>query len=251
MTYLIAENVSLDIPIVDASKGFRGEFLARYAGGRVERRGGSRRVVVHALRDIDLDLRDGDRLGLIGHNGSGKTTLLRTLAGIYQPSEGRVMADTHVTPLLNPNVGLEMDETGYDNIINLARFHGMNLERMRSRFDRIAEFSELGEYLRLPVRTYSAGMQVRLSFSILMSLEPRILLIDEGIGAADAHFSTKAAHAMREFCRSANILVLATHSGGMIRELCNRAIMMDHGRVVDAGSAIDVMDRYDASVAQA
>lgn len=249
MTYLRASNITVDIPVVDVRRSFRGEFLARYTGGLISCDQKKGRVIVRALSGVTVDLKDGDRLGLIGHNGSGKSTLLRVLAGIYQPTLGMVTCNGLVTPMLNPNVGMDYDETGYENIVNMAKFLGAGLHDMRRKIAEIEELSELGSFLHLPVRTYSSGMQVRLAFAIITSIRPEILIMDEGIGAADAHFTAKADLHLRNLCEQTRIMVLATHSEGMMRCLCNKALLLDHGRAVAIGSVDEVLARYNAQLA--
>lgn len=224
-------------------------FLGGLTGGRIlpERLKGQN-VVVKALDDISFELRSGDRIGLIGHNGAGKTTLLRVLAGIYYPTAGTVDIQGHVTPMLNQAPGMEMEDTGYENIINCGMLLGMRLAEIKAKAPEIVEFSELGDYINLPIRTYSSGMLARLTFSIATSLEPGIMILDEGIGAADARFSDKAAKRVKEMMERTDILVLASHSVPLIDLWCNKAALMHHGRMLEIGPVKEVGKSYERIV---
>lgn len=244
MALIQLHNVTFDIPVIDASRSFRSAIISRYTGGRITRGDRKRRVQVRALENVSLVLRDGDRLGLIGHNGCGKSTLLKVMAGIYTPSMGVAWAEGLVTPLFNPNLGIDYEDTGYQNMLNMAMFIGMSREDLARKMPEIVEVCELGDFLDLPMRTYSAGMQVRLAFAVLTSLEPEILLLDEGIGAADARFSERADARMAALCDRLQILVLATHAEALIRRLCNKALLLEHGRVAAFGNVEEVLDVY-------
>jgi ABC-type polysaccharide/polyol phosphate transport system ATPase subunit len=249
MTRIKVDGVTLDIPIVDARRSLRSEFLANYTGGRI--RGGdqqNRRVSVRALENISFSLREGDRLGLIGHNGSGKTTLLRIISGIYQPTRGSVWTRGTVTPLFNPMIGLDQDDTGYENIFNIGFLLGMSREEVAKKADDIAAFCELGEFLELPVRTYSAGMLVRLAFAVATAIETDILLLDEAIGAGDARFASRAEQRVNAFYRRIGALVIASHSVELIRKMCNRALLLEHGNVSAYGDVDEVIDLYERRV---
>src|SRR5688572_5024324 len=182
MSHLLLENVEVDFPIFGANKNLRLTLLSGLTGGRIiPNRMQKQTVVVKALEGISLDLRDGDRLGLIGHNGAGKSTLLRVMAGVYQPTVGRVSVQGNLTPLLDLTPGIEPEDTGYDNIITVGLLLGMSLAEITAKAPGIVEFSELGDFIYLPMRTYSSGMMARLSTSIATSIDPGILLLDEGI----------------------------------------------------------------------
>lgn len=204
------------------------------------------RVTVQALTGITIDIEHGDRLALIGANGAGKSTLLKVLAGIYAPTRGRVHASGRVSALLTASVGLNPEATGRENIINRGMYMDVHPRDMRPRVDEIAEFTELGYYIDMPVRTYSAGMMIRLCFAVATSLRPEILLMDEWLAAGDAAFLNKAHQRMQEFVSASSIMVLASHSMALLREWCNRAILLDHGRIVAAGDFDEVEAAYEA-----
>jgi ABC-2 type transport system ATP-binding protein/lipopolysaccharide transport system ATP-binding protein len=191
-----------------------------------------------------LDIEDGDRLGLIGPNGAGKTTLLRVLAGIYHPTRGEVYSSGKVSALLDVSVGLNPEATGRENIILRGMYMDIHPREMRARVDEIAEFTELGPYLDMPTRTYSAGMMVRLGFAVSTCVPPEILLMDEWLSAGDASFLDKAQRRMESFVGSSSILVLASHSMELLRKWCNRGILLQHGRIVAHGRIDDVIAAY-------
>jgi ABC-type polysaccharide/polyol phosphate transport system ATPase subunit len=249
LTRIDVDNVTLDIPIVDARRSLRSELLADYAGGRI--RGGDRegrRVAVRALDGVSLKLEDGERLGLIGHNGSGKTTLLRILAGIYQPTSGLVTTRGAVTPLFNPMIGLDAESTGYENIFNIGLLLGMTRAEIIAKADDIVEFCELGAFLDLPARTYSAGMLVRLAFAVATSLETDILLLDEAIGTGDARFAKRAEQRVNALYGRVGTLVIASHSVEILKQMCTRALLLEHGKLIADGDVSEVLEIYEGKV---
>jgi len=244
VTRLALEGVGVDFPIFGAHKNLRLSFLSGVTGGRILPKHMEKPVVVKALEDINLDLKSGDRIGLMGHNGAGKSTLLRVMAGVYYPTAGRVVAEGSLTPLLNLTPGMETEDSGYDNIITVGLLLGMSMAEITEKAPGIVAFSELGDYIHLPVRTYSSGMQARLAFSIATSLDPGILLLDEGIGAADAHFADKAAARTKEMMEKTEILVLASHAEGLLEAMCDKAALMHHGRLLEVGPFAPVQKAY-------
>ena len=205
---------------------------------------------MRALHNVSLKLGHGDRLGILGHNGAGKSTLLRVMAGVYVPAAGRVIIDGRVSPLFNTSPGLDIDDTGYENIVTCGMLLGMTLNEIRVKTPEIAEFTELGDYLNLPVRTYSTGMVTRLGFAIATSIHPEILLLDEGLGAGDARFAEHAKRRIDALIERSSILVLASHSEALIRSMCNRAMLLDGGRIAMLGGVDDVIERYRLRSAQ-
>jgi len=246
MTSIVVEHVTVEFPIYGSQKSLRKELFGRATGGLIRREGArNRRVTVRALSDVSLRLGDGDRLGLIGHNGAGKSTLLRVLAGVYEPAGGRVAISGRVSPLFNTSPGLDMDDTGYDNIRTCGLLLGMTRDEIARKIPDIEQFSELGDYLSLPVRTYSTGMMTRLSFAIGTAIDPEILLLDEGLGAGDARFAERAARRVDELIARSRVLVLASHSTDLIRSMCNRAMLFESGRITAAGAVEEVIEIYD------
>ncbi len=189
------------------------------------------RVVVRALCDINLRLNSGDRLGLIGSNGAGKTTLLRVLAGIYEPVIGRVRVQGSLNALLDPSLGMNMELTGRENILLRGLYNGLPRSMLPRLEEDVAEFAELGNFMDLPMRIYSAGMVVRLGFALATAIKPQILLMDEWFLAGDAVFLEKARHRLEEMVRGAEILVLSSHQGDIIKDWCTRVLWMEQGEI--------------------
>jgi len=237
-------NASVDFPIFDAkTRSLKKTVLGLgKAGGRI---GTEQRVpVIEALRDISVRMADGDRVALVGHNGAGKTTLLRLLSGIYEPTRGSSRIEGKIAPIFDLAVGMDPEISGYENIIIRGLFLGMTRRQMEGKIAEIAEFTELGDYLSMPLRTYSTGMRVRLALGVVTSIDPEILLLDEGIGAVDAEFLAKARTRLNELVERSGILVFASHSDEFLRQLCTSAIWMEHGRVKQQGSLREVLTAY-------
>lgn len=245
MPNLSAKNVSLLFPVHShpqlsgqGDAGGDARFVVSLSG-RVQG--------VRALDQVSFDLKSGDRLALIGANGSGKTTLLQLMAGILTPDEGEIVVEGRTTNLININFGLRMDATGYRNIVLRGLAVGQTIEAIEERRADIEKFSELNEFLNLPVSAYSAGMRMRLSFAIATAFEPEILLLDEWLSVGDEAFRKKASQRMLEFVDKAGILVLASHNDVLLRQHCNRALWLDRGRVRMDGGVDEVLSEYDAS----
>jgi ABC-type polysaccharide/polyol phosphate transport system ATPase subunit len=241
---VVLEHVHVNFPIYNGfRRSLRHTLVNATTGGRILSDTGDR-ICIEALDDISFNLSHGDRLGLIGHNGAGKTTLLRVLAGIYIPPEGVVRVEGRVAPIFDAGLGIDLESTGYENIRLRGLYLGFTRAQMEAKAEEIAEFTELGSFLQMPVRTYSAGMQARLAFAISTSIEPEILLLDEGIAAGDAAFLQKANQRLHEFIESSGIMVLASHSDPLIRAFCNKAMLLEHGRIVGFGPVDEVLAAY-------
>ena len=234
MAHISIENLTVEFAIFGAnSRSLKNQILSQATGGRVM--SGSRDIVtVRAIDGLNLEINDGDRIGLVGHNGSGKTTLLRVLAGIYKPSGGAITISGKVGALLDPNSGMDPESTGIENIYLRGYMMGMSRREIASKLDDIAEFTELGDFLSLPMRTYSAGMFARLAFGVSTAAHNDILLIDEGIGAGDAGFQKKARDRIESLFDRTPIVILASHSEALIGEFCNRRVQMEHGVLKEA-----------------
>ena len=243
MASIELHNVSVAFPIYSAgSRSFKNAMLAATTGGRIGNE--AKHVVVQALDQVSLQFQKGDRVALIGHNGAGKTTLLRVLAGIYEPRVGWVKVEGRVTPMFDINLGIDPESTGYENIILRGLYLGLTRAEIMERRDSVAEFTELGPFLDFPVRTYSAGMHARLAFAMATCINPEILLLDEGIGAGDASFMEKANERLAQFIAKTGILVLASHTDALVRKLCNKAVLMEHGRAVWVGEVDEGLAVY-------
>lgn len=231
----------VDFPLFDAkSRSLKNHLLA---GGRISL-GATAVPVVHALRGITLSLGAGDRVGLIGRNGAGKSTLLRMLAGIYEPTHGYARTWGRVAPVFDLGVGMDPEISGYDNILLRGLFLGASRKYMRKRVAEIAEFTELGDYLSMPLRTYSTGMRVRLALGVVTAIEPEVLLLDEGIGAVDTDFLHRARTRLHDLVNRAGLLVFASHTDELLREYCQRALWLEDGRIRSEGPIAEVLDDY-------
>jgi ABC-type polysaccharide/polyol phosphate transport system ATPase subunit len=211
--------------------------------GRIGRGGDA--TYITALRSLSLDVGLGARVGLVGRNGSGKSTLLRTLAGIITPQAGRIEVQGSIACLLSLGAGLDPDKSGYDNLKLIGRLHGMQGKELREAVEEAGDFSELGSFLNMPVRSYSAGMATRLSFAIATSRHADIMLIDEVIGAGDTHFIGKAVQRVRELCAQSGIVVVASHAPDILHTFCDEAILMNAGEVLHRGPVDEVLAAYD------
>jgi lipopolysaccharide transport system ATP-binding protein len=201
---------------------------------------------IRALQDISLDMGDGDRVGIIGHNGAGKSTLLKLLAGIYPPSRGRRLVQGRISSLFEISLGFEMEASGWENIAYRGYLQGETPRSVRAKMQAIADFSELGSFLDMPVRYYSAGMLVRLAFSIATAIEPEILLIDEVLAVGDLAFQDKARQRMQDMMAKARLIVFVSHDLEALGRLCNRAIWLDHGRIMEVGPVEHAVAAYKA-----
>jgi lipopolysaccharide transport system ATP-binding protein len=221
-------DLTLRFPVYGVDAKSLKKHLAKIAvGGSLGRHHGVTEVT--ALSHLDLELKAGDRLGLIGHNGSGKTTLLRALSGAYEPDEGAVEVTGRIAALLDLNLGIDPAATGYDNIRLRGRIAGLTSREVDARMDEIAEFSGLGPFLAMPVKTYSAGMQARLAFAAATAVEADVLLMDEWISVGDADFQKLAHRRLLKLVERAGILVLASHDVELIRLYCNKVMRLEGG----------------------
>jgi ABC-type polysaccharide/polyol phosphate transport system ATPase subunit len=202
------------------------------------------KMEVRALQEVSLGVEAGERLGVIGHNGAGKSTLLKLLAGIYYPTRGRRRVQGQISSLFDISLGFEQEATGWENIYYRSYLQGETRRSVDAKVQSIAEFSELGEFLNMPVRYYSAGMMVRLAFAIATAIEPEVLLIDEVLSVGDLAFQEKARQRMREMMARAQIIILVSHDLASFPKFCDRVLWMDHGRVRQVGPPMEVITAY-------
>jgi ABC-type polysaccharide/polyol phosphate transport system ATPase subunit len=243
-TELTLKNVSVSFPIYQGgSRSLKKRLLYRGTGGQMAS-DANHRLVVEALRDVSLSLKAGDRVALIGSNGAGKTTLLRVMAGVYEPTVGDVIFHGRISPMFDISLGIDSEVSGYDNIRLRGLILGLSASEIESRIPDIVEFTELGDYLDIPVRAYSSGMMTRLTFAIATCFSPEILLMDEWIMAGDAAFLAKAQRRVRTFVERANILVLASHSLEICRQWCTKAVWMERGEIKMLGDIEPVLTAY-------
>ena len=218
--------------------------LKEYVVKGLFRRGANSGVKVHALTDIHFSAQEGDRIGIIGHNGAGKSTLLKLIAGIYPPSEGSVAVTGRICSLFDIALGFEPEATGWENIVFRSLLHGQTPAKVRAKMDGIGAFTELGDFLSVPVRNYSAGMLMRLAFAIATSAEPEVLLIDEFLSVGDMAFQLKARGRMKELMASSRLMIVVSHDLNTLREACNRVIWMKHGKMIMEGPSTQVIQAY-------
>ncbi|WP_409489287.1 ABC transporter ATP-binding protein [Amycolatopsis sp. cmx-11-12] len=242
MVSIDVHNAFVDFPIFDAKTRSLKKRVLGKVGGKIGTE--SKVPIIEALHDVTLSLKQGDRVGLVGHNGAGKSTLLRLLSGIYEPTRGSAKISGKIAPVFDLGIGMDPEISGLENIIVRGLFLGMTAKQMEARVDDIADFTELGDYLQMPLRTYSTGMRVRLALGVVTSIDPEILILDEGIGAVDAAFLNKAKDRLKDLVKRSGILVFASHSDEFLFELCDSAIWMDEGHVKQRGSLREVLTGY-------
>lgn len=229
-TIVELQHVELSYPIYSTKAQSLRNAIANIAVGGKLLRDGHDFVHVKALDRISFTLNEGDRLGIIGHNGAGKSTLLKVLAGVYEPDRGRVHIAGRISSMIDINLGLDFELTGRENLITMGRMRGFTLKQIHQKIPGIIEFSELGQFIDLPIKTYSAGMTTRLVFAVATSLEPDILLMDEWIGAGDASFFQKAVDRLNDILQRSRVIVLASHNQQLIRDVCNKLLVLDGGQ---------------------
>ena len=230
--FIDSRGVTVEFPIYENShRSLKKKVLNLTTGGKIGSDAG-KHPVVRALDQINFTFEHGERVGLTGHNGSGKTTLLRVLSGVYAPVHGSLDVRGKIASLLDVSMGLDPDATGFENIYLRGIMDGLKPSVIRDKTDDIADFTELDEYLNLPVRTYSSGMMLRLAFAISTSVEADILIMDEWLSVGDAQFSAKAADRLEKLVNKAGILVIASHDPKLIERVCTRRIHLEHGKIM-------------------
>lgn len=243
MAHLILQDVTIDFPVYDGgSRSLRRTLVSGGVGGLITRAG--RRVTVRGLDGVSLAIGPGDRVGLVGHNGAGKSTLLKVLAGLYRPARGSVQVNGRVASLFSLSSVLDPEMSGYENIERASILLGIPSVPGRALREEVEEFTELGEFLTLPVKTYSLGMQLRLAFALMTAQTPDILLVDEVLAVGDVAFLAKASMRMQAFRDRVDIMVMATHDNNQIRAFCNKVIWLEHGRIRQHGPMDEVMDAF-------
>lgn len=230
MAHIIFEHVNVDFPIYNAkNRSLKNTVMQAATGGKVSF--GAEGTVIRSLEDVTFEIHEGERVGIVGHNGAGKSTLLRALSNVYAPTAGRAEIVGEIGSLVDIGLGIDGEATGRENIYIRGALLGLKRREIEKRFDEIVEFSELGEFINMPVRTYSSGMHLRLAFAVATIIRPEILLMDEWLSVGDAAFNEKAEQRLSDLVKSSRILVIASHSRELIERTCNRAMWFEHGRL--------------------
>jgi lipopolysaccharide transport system ATP-binding protein len=231
MGYIRAKDIVVEFPIYGSSSRSLKRAVIRAATGGILARDASDRVVVRALDRVSFEFAEGDRVGIVGHNGSGKSTLLRVLAGAYEPVSGEIEVRGRIASMLNIWLGMDTEATGYENIFMRGAIMGLRRAEIARLVEDIATFTDLGDYLAMPLRTYSSGMAMRLAFAVSTSIPAEIILMDEWLSVGDADFAGKSRERLTKLLDQAKILVLATHDESLIHSMCNKVVRLDHGSV--------------------
>lgn len=243
MAHILFDHVCVDFPIYNAkNRSLKNTVMQAATGGKVSF--GAEGTIIRSLDDVSFTLKDGDRVGLVGHNGAGKSTLLRALSRVYEPTSGYAQIEGEIGSLVDISLGIDAEATGRENIFIRGALLGLRRKEIENRFDEIVEFSELGSFVDMPVRTYSSGMHLRLAFAVATIIRPEILLMDEWLSVGDASFNAKAESRLTELVQSSRILVIASHSRELIEKTCNRALWFEHGRLKMDGTPQEVCRAY-------
>lgn len=250
MAHIVLDKASVELAIYNSrGRALKSEILRRTVGGGLQNDRDRSIQVVKALNEVSFKANDGDRVGLVGGNGAGKTTLLRVLSRVYPPTSGHAVVKGRISSLIDLSMGMDSDATGYDNIEMRGIMLGLNRKQAQAIIPDIEDFSELGEFLSLPIRTYSSGMMLRLAFAVSTAVHPDILILDEIIGVGDAAFAQKAQKRLHSMIEKASIMFLASHDNMTIQRFCNRTLWMKGGKLVMDGTPDEVLKAYAADVA--
>lgn len=243
MAHINFKQVYIDFPIYNSkNRSLKNTVMQAATGGSVNF--GAEGVIVRSINNVSFSIKDGDRVGLIGHNGAGKSTLLRAISGVYEPTSGNAEIYGDVGSLVDISLGIDPEATGRENIYIRAALLGLSDQLIRDKFDDIVEFSELGAFIDMPVRTYSSGMHLRLAFAVATVVKPEILLMDEWLSVGDAAFNKKAEERLVQLVNASRILVIASHSADLINKVCNRVMWFEHGQLIMDGSPQEVCKAY-------
>lgn len=244
MAFISLNNVCVDIPIFNSQgRSLKKTVMGIATGGKIGLTE-SGKTVVRTLDRISFSVSPRERIGLIGHNGAGKSTLLRVLSRVYTPTSGSIVIDGDIGSLIDISLGIDGEATGIENIFLRAALLGIPKKKVLQELDSIIEFSELGDFIKLPVRTYSTGMHLRLAFAVSTMINPSILLMDEWLSVGDKSFQQKAERRLNELIERSNILVIASHSKELIERCCTRVLWLEHGSIKMDGPAEEVCAAY-------
>jgi lipopolysaccharide transport system ATP-binding protein len=244
MANISLQQASVVLPIFNSSsRSITNTLVSAATGGALTAQKGGH-ISIEALKNLDLEIASGDRLGIIGHNGSGKSTLLRLLSGIYEPSSGEIQRSGSISSLVDISLGINPESTGRENIFLRGKLMGLSRKEIDEKIDEIIEFSELGDYINLPVRIYSSGMLLRLAFSVSTSISADILIMDEWLSVGDGSFAERASNRLKELVDSSEILVIASHTRSLIEETCNKVVWLEHGVIKKVGPVDEIVPQY-------
>lgn len=244
MTQITFNNVSIEFPIFNATgRSLTSSILKVATGGKLDADPNGR-VLVTALTDVSFSFQEGDKVALLGHNGAGKSTLLRALGRVYAPSKGHVEISGEIGSLIDISLGINLEASGRENVFIRGQLLGLTKQEIAAKYQEIVDFAELGDFMEMPVRTYSSGMHLRLAFAVSTVVRPEILLMDEWLSVGDSDFQHKAEERLRSLVSETKILAIATHSRELVEAVCNRAIWLEHGRVKMDGPIAEVVPAY-------
>jgi lipopolysaccharide transport system ATP-binding protein len=244
MAYITFNKVSIEFPIFNATgRSLTSSILKIATGGKLDSDPNGR-VIVKALTDASFSLREGDKVALLGHNGAGKSTMLRALGRVYAPTKGTAEIVGQVGSLIDISLGINPEATGKENVFIRGQLLGLTKQEVMDKYDEIVAFAELGDFMEMPVRTYSSGMHLRLAFAVSTVVRPEILLMDEWLSVGDADFQLKAESRLRDLVSGTRILAIATHSRELVEAVCNRAIWLEHGQIKMDGPIVEVVPAY-------
>jgi lipopolysaccharide transport system ATP-binding protein len=244
MAHIILNNASVVLPIYNSSaRSITNTIVSAATGGVLTAQKGGH-LSIEALKDLNLEIKSGDRLGIVGHNGAGKSTLLRLLSGVFEPSSGKISRSGSISSLVDIALGINGENTGRENIFLRGKLMGLSKRQIDQKIEEIIEFSELGDYINLPVRIYSSGMLLRLAFSVSTSISADILIMDEWLSVGDGAFAERSAERLRELVDNSEILVIASHARDLIEETCNKVVWLEHGVIKKVGPVAEIVPEY-------
>ena len=244
MAYINFENVSVEFSIFDVKSRSLKNKLVNIATGGFLRQDTGNSYHIKALSNVTFDIEDGDRVGIVGHNGAGKSTLLRTINKIYVPTSGQARIDGETSSLIDISLGIDPDATGRENVFIRGGLLGLKKDFIEEKLDEVIQFSELGDYINVPVRTYSTGMHMRLAFAVSTLLNPEILIMDEWLSVGDREFQDKAESRLNNLIDRSSILILASHNFDLLKNTCNKILWLKHGQVVDFDTVNSTLSRF-------
>ncbi len=244
MARISLKDVTVDIPIFNSQgRSLKKAVMGMATGGKIGLTEAGR-TIVRSLERINLEIQGEERVGLIGHNGAGKSTLLRVIGQVYYPTAGQAIVEGKLGSLIDVSLGIDGEATGIENIYLRAALLGIDKKIVNENIDEIIEFSELGRFVEMPVRTYSTGMHMRLAFAVSTMITPEILLMDEWLSVGDEGFRQKAETRLNRLIESSSILVIATHSQALIKKCCTRVVWLEHGQMIMDGKPDEVCPKY-------